>query len=167
MQEIGPFTRMLSWLRVGKVPILILLVLFLLVFGISGLILQSTLHEVLGFRLPAGIASGAAMLVAIPSLNVLGGWAARIIPRDESSAVSQESFIGHVAVITLGTASEGKPAEARMRDRYQQAHYIMVEPDDPAEQLGQGSEVLLVRRDGPRYRAILNPNPALTDAESA
>ncbi len=167
MQEIGPFTRMLSWLRVGRVPILILLVVFLLVFGLSGLMLQSAVHGALGFRLPALGASLPALLIAIPSLNVIGGWLENVIPRDETSAVSQDSFIGRVAVITLGTASENNPAQARLRDRHQQAHYVMVEPDEDGVTFGQGTQVLLVSREGARYKGIANPSPALSEEVSA
>ncbi len=167
VQEIGPFTRMLSWLRVGRVPILVLVVIFLLAFGLAGLVLQTLLHATLGFRLPALIAVVPALLVAIPTLRVLGGLAEKVIPRDESSAVSHDAFVGRVAIITIGTAREGSPAEGRLRDRYQQAHYVMIEPDDPATPLEQGSEVLIVRREGSRFRAIPNPSAQLSDEADA
>ncbi len=167
VQEIGPFTRMLSWLRIGRVPILVLVVIFLLAFGLSGLVMQTLLYSSLGFRLPALIAVVPALAIAIPTLRVLGGLAEKVIPRDESSAVSHDAFVGRVAVITVGTAREGSPAEGRLRDRYQQAHYVMIEPDDPAHELEQGSEVLIVRREGARFRAIPNPSAGLTDEEDA
>ena len=166
LDQIGPFTRMLSWLRVGRVPILILMVIFLLSFGLGGLILQAVIASFVGEPLPTIVAVVPALLVAIWSMNVLGGLAQKIVPRDESSAVSQDSFVGHVAVITTGAAETGKPAQARLRDKYQQAHYLMVEPDIEGEVLGEGEEVLIVRKEGSAFRAIANPNPALTDSAS-
>lgn len=160
--HVGPFTRMLSWLRVGRVPILILLVIFLLSFGLGGLVLQALVSAAVGTHLPALVAVPVALVFGVGSMNVLGGLAEKIIPRDESSAVSQESFVGRIAVITTGTARRGKPAEARLRDQYQQAHYVMLEPDIEGEELTQGQEVLVVRRVGATFRAISNPSASLT-----
>lgn len=167
VHEVGFFTRMLSWLRIGRVPILVLVVIFLLAFGLSGLVMQTLLYTTLGFRLPASIAVVPALAIAVPTLRVLGGLAENVIPRDESSAVSQDAFVGRIAVITLGTATAGSPAQGRLRDRYQQAHYVMIEPDDESVELEQGAEVLIVRRDGSRYRAIPNPSADLSDEVSA
>ncbi len=163
VDQIGPFTRMLSWLRVGRVPILILAVIFLLAFGLGGLLLQSLVFEVLGAPLPTLVAVVPALFFGIGSMNVLGGLAQKIVPRDESSAVSNASFVGRVATITVGTARMGSPAEARLRDRYQQAHYVMIEPDVEGDELHQGEEVLIVRKQGTICKAISNPNAALVD----
>ena len=48
----SPFSRLLSWLRVGKVPMLMLLIIFLTAFGLIGLALQSILHSSFDFLLP-------------------------------------------------------------------------------------------------------------------
>ena len=164
VDQIGPFTRMLSWLRVGRVPILILAVIFLLAFGLGGLILQTIVAGVFGRGLPSLIAVIPAFFFGIGSMNVLGGLAEKVIPRDETSAVSQDTFVGRVATITLGTARQGSSAEARLRDQYQQAHYVMLEPDVEGEELHQGEEVLIVRKEGSTYRAIKTSNSALTGA---
>lgn len=163
LDQIGPFTRMLSWLRVGRVPILILAVIFLLAFGLGGLILQSIASGIFGSPLPTMIAVVPALFFGIGSMNVLGGVAEKIVPRDETSAVSHDTFVGRIATITVGTARTGTPAEARLRDQYQQAHYVRVEPDIEGEELQQGEEVLLVRKNGTIFMAISNPNPALVD----
>jgi len=165
VDQIGPFTRMLSWLRVGRVPILILVVILLLAIGLGGLILQTIASSVFGGPLPTLIAVIPAGMLGLASMNVLGGLAEKILPRDETSAVSHDSFVGRVATITLGTAKTGSTAEARLRDQYQQAHYVMVEPDIEGEELHQGEEVLIVRREGTTFRAISNPNAALVDEE--
>src|SRR5688572_15395914 len=44
--------RFLGWLHFGKVPVLMLLALFLLGFGFSGLALQGVLRNMTGFMLP-------------------------------------------------------------------------------------------------------------------
>jgi hypothetical protein len=163
IDQIGPFTRMLSWLRVGRVPILILAVIFLMAFGLGGLLLQGLVSSVLGGPLPTLIAVVPALLFGVGSMNVLGGLAEKIVPGDESSAVSHDSFVGRVATITIGTARTGSSAEARLRDQYQQAHYVMIVPDVDGEELHQGEEVLIVRKQGTVFTAIANPNSALVD----
>ena len=163
VDQVGPFTRMLSWLRVGRVPILILAVIFLLAFGLGGLILQGAASFLLGSPLPTILAVIPALFFGVGSMNVFGGLAEKIIPRDESSAVSHDSFVGRVATITLGTAKRGSSAEGRLHDQYQQAHYVMIEPDTQGEELFQGDEVLIVRKEGSVFMAIANPNSALVD----
>jgi hypothetical protein len=85
------------------------------------------------------------------------------VPRDETTAVSEDSLVGRVAVITLGVASSAAPAEGRVRDEHGQTHYVMVEPDIAGESFSAGSEVLLVKRAGARFFGIRNPSPALSD----
>ncbi|MFN3229573.1 MAG: OB-fold-containig protein, partial [Asticcacaulis sp.] len=49
-------------------------------------------------------------------------------------------------------------------DEHGQAHYVMVEPDNPSDILPEGTGVLLVRCVGAKYYAILNPSASLSDA---
>ncbi len=116
--EVGSsaFTRLLGWLHVGRVPMLMLLIVFLTAFGLIGLVMQAFVHGVIGFYLPGLIAVIPAMFLAVPMVRVLGGAMAYIMPSDETEAVSEQSFIGRIAVITLGAATLGSPAEAKLTD---------------------------------------------------
>lgn len=91
----------------------------------------------------------------------LGALIAHIIPRDETSAVSEQSLVGRVAVISGGTARRGLAAQARVRDAHGRTHYVMVEPDVDDQTFGEGTPVLVVRKAGPFYRCIANPHPDL------
>ena len=84
------------------------------------------------------------------------------MPKDETTAVSQESLIGHVGTVVLGEARVGNAAQARVKDTYGQQHYVMVEPDSE-DVLKQGDAVLLVSLDGNTFKAILNPSGSLVD----
>ena len=159
----GLFTKLLSWLRVGEVPVLMLVIVFLTAFGLIGLFCQSMSLRILGHMLPAALASVPALMVAFPVVRICGGILGRIIPKDETESVSEESFVGRVAVITLGRAEPGKPAQARLSDQHGQAHYIMVEPDVDSARLEQGTTVLIVSHEGAVFKAIENPSAALTD----
>jgi hypothetical protein len=85
---------------------------------------------------------------------------AKVMPRDETQSVSAQSFIGQVATIVLGTASVANPAQARLRDKHGQTHYVMVEPDDE-DSFEAGDSVLIVAQAGPTYRVIRADNAAL------
>lgn len=158
----GPVSALLGWLYVGRVPMLVILILGLAYFGIAGLIVQSAAETLLTAPLPAWLASMPAVLLALPLIRVSARGLARLVPSDETEAVSPDSFVGRIAVITLGTARPGSSAEARVKDRYGQSHYIRVEPDGDGT-LSQGSAVLLVRQRGHVFLAIDNPSSALSD----
>ena len=151
------FTRVLGWLHVGRVPVLILFVLFLTFFGLAGFILQGIVESVTGILLPAPIASAPAFVVAIIFVRVIGSGLARIIPKDESSAVSPDSFVGRIAEIMRGTSKKGMAAEGRLKDEYGQLHYVMVEPDNDEETFNLGDKVLLVKRSGSVFKVIAPP----------
>ena len=156
-------SRILSWLRIGKVPVLILLIIFLTSFGLVGLGLQSFLKATIGFMMPAFIVAAAAFFLSMPAVRVLGGAMEYLIPKDETEAVSESSFVGRIATITLGTARSGNPAEAKLTDEHGQIHYLMVEPDEDEAVFPTGENVLLIKRDGAIFRAIINKSDLLVD----
>lgn len=157
--DLGFATKFLYWLKVGKVPIIILLVIFMMAFVLSGYALQLVCLWVSGHMLPAVLASGVAVVLTIPFVRLVGGQIARIIPKDETEAVSRADLVGGKAVIVLGRAAKGSPAQARTHDRHGTTHYLMVEPDDPSIVLEQGIDLLLVREDGAKFYAIVHPDP--------
>ncbi len=162
----GVLTQTISWLRVGRVPMLVLLVVFLTSFGLIGLTLQSTLLSVTGRMLPAAVMSVPALLGALPSVRFFGGLLEKVLPKDETAAVSRGTFVGRVAHIVLGTARRGAPAQARVRDEHGRTHYVMVEPDEEGEEFNAGDPVLLVRADGSRFRIIRPSSDVLLGNET-
>lgn len=163
----GPFTQFLGWLCFGRVPALVLLVAFLTAFGLSGLIIQSVVNAVTTFYLPAIIAVIPAFAAALPATRYIGLGLSKIMPKEESEAVSREDFIGKIAVVTKGTAQRGLPAEAKLQDHFGQTHYVQVEPDIEDETFAQGAEVLLVRQAGGRFRVIANTHAVLSRKDTA
>jgi hypothetical protein len=151
----------LGWLHVGKVPILVLLILFLFGFSVGGYLIQMFTHGLIGAHLPALIAAVPAAFIGISTVRALGGLLAHIIPKDETTAVSNLTLIGRAGVVITGTAKAGMAAEVKIRDQHGISHYLMVEPDLQDEEFEQGTEVLIVKKNGATYRAIRNPHPAL------
>lgn len=156
--------RLLAWLHVGRVPVLMVLIVFLTVFGAFGLLAQGVLRAMTGFALPSIIAAPAVFIVGLPAVRAATGLLARMMPRDETSAVDIATLVGRTAVVTGGTARTGLPAQARVRDSFGTEHYVLVEPEDEGAVFATGSVVLLVRQHaGGRFTVITNPNAALID----
>lgn len=154
--------RFMGWLHFGKVPVLILLAVFLTGFGFLGLALQGVIHAVTGAMLPGWLAAVAVVPLALPWVRIVGGGVARVMPRDETQVVSRSALVGRVATIVIGTARAGSPAQAKVRDQHGQTHYVMVEPDQAEDSFGAGEAVLLIAETGATYRVIRNDNPALS-----
>ena len=144
----------LSWLGVGRVPIMILLVVFLASFGLIGLIGQQILLGATGALLSPLYGVPAATVVALPVTGILARTLARILPHDLTTAIDIDELAGSGAVIVTGRATRGSPARARVEDRHGQAHYVMAEPDMPDAAFVEGERILLVRREGTIFRAI-------------
>jgi hypothetical protein len=159
----GLISHLLGWLYVGKVPFLVVFIVLLTCFGITGLLLQSLVHGLTNQLLPGWLATIPALVLALPFTRLSAGLVAKVMPRDETEAVSSDSFIGRVATIVTGTARAGYPAQARLNDQHGQTHYIMVEPDQGQPEQKQGEQVLLVRRQGNTFISILNTHSTLVD----
>lgn len=155
--------RLLAWFRVGEVPVVMLFIVFLTGFGLSGLALQYLSLSILGSAFPKIVAVCIAILAAIPTVRLCSGFLGRYMPKDETYAVSENSFLGMVATLTLGTATAGKPAEAKLKDRHGQTHYIMVEPDKPEDSFTKGDKVIIVSQHGATFRVIETTGTAMTD----
>ena len=152
----------LGWLHVGKVPILVLLVIFLTTFALVGFVAQFVARSMVGSFLPLPIAVGLALVVGVFGVRSLGAALGKVIPKDETTAVADASLVGRVGTIVIGTARAGRPAEARIRDEHGATHYVMVEPEGPEQSFTSGESVLLVRHlIGRRFHAIHNPKPEL------
>jgi hypothetical protein len=157
--QLEPLSQFLTWLSFGRLPALVVLILLTTSFGLGGYIVQEAMRRIFGFALEPAIASAPAAVFSLFATHHLGHWLGRLMPREETEAVSTADFIGRVATVFRGTASAGKPAEAKLTDIHGKTHYLLVEPDDAAQTLPEGSEVVLVRREGPVFRAIVQLKP--------
>lgn len=143
----------LGWLKFGELPMLIILIVFLTSFGITGLIIQQLAFNLFGTLLPTWLALVPVLLLSIPQMRVINGTLSKYLFKDETESISRDSFIGQTARITIGTAAQGQPAEAKFTDQFGTTHYLMVEPDND-DTFSQGEEVLLVREAGATFKVI-------------
>lgn len=153
--------RVLGWLHLGRVPALVLLLLFLLGYALFGYALQKVAFNLFGGFVPAWLAGLLAVPPGLATVRGIGSLVAHIVPRDESSAVSEQSLVGRAGVVSAGAARRGLAAQARVRDAHGRTHYLMVEPDLDDEVFEEGAQILIVRKLGAFYRCIANPHPNL------
>ena len=145
---------LITLLGLGKVPFFVWLMTFLLLFAGIGVSVQGFADSLTGSPLYAWLAALIAGGLSIPATAVLVRPLGRIMPQDETSAVTLNSLIGKRGQITDGKASRGSPARARVRDRFGHAHYVMVEPHEDASEIASGDDFLLVRREGQTFFGV-------------
>lgn len=160
-------THGLEWIGFGAAPSFVVLLLLLGFFGGFGLAVQAIANSFGPDLLNPWAASALALVLTLPTSGYLSRLAGKHLFKEESLAVSQDSFIGKPAVLTLGTSEIGKPAQAKLKDQHGQAHYVMVEPVDETDTFRNGDEVLIVDRVGPTYKVVGNSLEALSKFEIA
>jgi len=154
-------SKLLGWINFGKVPVLIIFVCFLTAFGVAGYVLQYLAYGTVAALIPQLLAVPAALMIAMPFVRIFTNILQKIMPKDESSALSEKSFVGMLATVTLGKAKKGSPAEARVTDRHGQTHYFMIQPESEDDEFVQGEQVLLLRPSSNGFYAIRNHNTSL------
>src|ERR1700737_1094764 len=103
------------WINAGRLPLLILIILALGLFSIIGFLLHSLAHGV-GITVPASIGALVAAAASIPLIRSTSRGIARIVPRDESYAVDEADFVGHVGEVAIGPLDKGFPGRVRLKD---------------------------------------------------
>ena len=161
--EMTGLTKLFVWLEFGKVPMLITFTFFLLVFSLAGFGLQMIASSVplLGNYIPWFIASPSIFVLVLPVVKIGNRALAKVWPKDESSAVSRQTFIGRTATIIIGTATHRKAAEGKLIGPKGRVHYVMIVADNESETFEAGDNVLLVGRRGAAFSAIESVIPNL------
>ena len=156
---------LLGWLGVGTVPLLIVLVVLLALFGLIGIAIQQAAAAIWGTPLTPWLASAAALVGALPLTGVSARGLAHVLPSAETTAISLENLVGRRAEIVVGEARRGSPARGRVRDAYGQVHYVMVEPTNDDETIKAGATALLVGRQGDIFFGLPDVNPLLAPVD--
>ena len=144
-----------SWLGVGKVPVMIWIAALLLGFGLSGIILQQLTDAILGSSLPAIIAALPAAIAGLWFTSRFSSVFAKLLPKTETTAISNRHLGRRTGTITQGVARRGKPAEVRVHDRYGNMHYLRGEPLKEDDAIPAGTDVLVLRhRKDQGYRLV-------------
>ncbi|HHZ5486647.1 TPA: OB-fold-containig protein, partial [Escherichia coli] len=101
------------------------------------------------------------LLFTIIAVHYTGKIVAPWIPRDHSSAITEEEYIGSMALITGHQATSGNPCEGKLTDQFGQIHYLLLEPEE-GNIFTKGDKVLIIcRLSATRYLAENNPWPQI------
>ena len=153
------------WINAGRLPLLILIILALGIFSIEGFLLQGIAHMV-GTAVPVAIAALVAGAGSIPVIRSASRALARIIPRDETYAVSDADFVGKVALVSIGPLDQGLPGRVRLKDVFGNWHTVAARASLDSEALPVGASVLLVDRDAKGFIAISAPADLIAQPKS-
>ena len=154
------------WINAGRLPLLILLILTLGVFAIAGFLLQAVAHSI-GTAVPVALAALAAVAVSLPTIRVTSRSIARIIPRDETYAVHEADFVGHVGEVSIGPLDQGLPGRVRLKDVFGNWHSVAARASPESTPLPVGTSVLLVDRDARCFIAISAPADLITQQQTS
>lgn len=154
------------WINAGRLPLLILIILTLGVFSIGGFLLQGIAHGV-GASVPVWIAALVAAAGSMPVVRSTSRGLARIIPRDESYAVSDADFVGKVALVSVGPLDQGLPGRVRLKDVFGNWHTVAARASPDSQSLPVGASVLLVDRDAKSFIAISAPADLIASPPSS
>ncbi|MGH6709831.1 MAG: OB-fold-containig protein [Bradyrhizobium sp.] len=153
------------WINAGRLPLLILIILALGIFSIEGFLLQGIAHT-LGTTVPVSIAALVAVAGSIPVIRSTSRALARIIPRDETYAVSDADFVGKVALVSVGPLDQGLPGKVRLKDVFGNWHTLNARASTDSTPLAVGASVLLVDRDAKSFIAITAPADLIAPPKS-
>lgn len=141
--RIGFLNEALSFLGIGKVPLSILMMTFLLAFSVTGWGINLALKDVLGTPLLFfPISFAAALFVGLGAASLLASTLGRYLKPLESSAVSSASLAGRIATATITiTDCFG---QALVKDSYGSLHKVVCRTDK-GETIPPGRKLLLIR----------------------
>lgn len=162
----GFVAGLLSWINVGGVPLLILIMLTFGVFAATGFAIQA-IAGTFWTPLPAAVAVLPAILVTIPLVRGSTRTVARLVPRDETYAVHNDDFVGRTAEVTIGPLDQGLPGRVRLRDAHGNWHQLRAGAAKGEGPLGVGKTVLLVDRKADIFLAAPAPSDLIKSGDQS
>lgn len=155
----GHLNQFFHYLNFGRVPALVVLCLIAGCFGLSGILIQHLSVSVFDSPLPNLLLTPICLLFSGVSTHYLGRLLGRWLPSDETTAITENDFIGEMAIITGQHATAQRPCEGKFKDKFGQMHYVLLQPEEGKE-FKKGDKVLIIcRLSASRYLAELNPWP--------
>ena len=137
---------MLSWLGFGHAPFLVVLIVMLSVFSITGILIQTFALGWLGSTLWPALAVIISLAASLP----LAGWLSRklawLIPSVETSGIHRDELVGRTGRITLGTATGERTAEVEVVGPKGLRHWIRVRAER-GESIEPGEKVRILERE--------------------
>lgn len=149
----------MGWLNPNRIPFMMLLTVFLAAFSVVGLSVQWALNTVGVPMLHWLMAVPIAVALSLPIVRVVSRLTSRILPKDDTSAISLVTLSGRYGIVVIGPVTSSMMGEARFRDDHGTWHYLKVlaegtesiETGDDVvllEELPNGKNIFVVRKHG-------------------
>ena len=103
--DVGPMDGLLTVIGIGRLPFMMWLALFLLLFAAIGVGLQSLAASLAGGPLDVLLASVLGGVAALPVAGALARPIAAVMPKDETTAITTDALVGRRARISTGWAN--------------------------------------------------------------
>lgn len=98
-----PFVvEFLNWFYIGKMPFLMVLVIFMMSFSTTGYLMNEIMFSITEHRLNTGFGSLVAFLLCLFPMHFLSAVIYAIMPKDESEAISADDLIDRTGEILYG-----------------------------------------------------------------
>ncbi len=148
---------LVSLLGLGKVPFIFSFLFFLFAYSAFGYNAQLLLIDLGLGPAPVWLGSLGAFVMSLPLLRAGNELMARVIPKDETTAVSEQTFVGKLARLTIGTATHARFTEARLEDEHGHTHLVQVFADEEGQSFTAGDQVVIVGRRGNQFTVVGAP----------
>jgi hypothetical protein len=132
-----------GWLNPGHVPSIVFLLMFAGVFALFGFTGQWVFQGLTGMLIPMLVAGPIAATATLPVVRQASIVIVKILPQDETSAISTESLIGRIGVVNVGPISDKEWGFARFTDQYGTDHQLLVR-NEGNEYIANGESVVLL-----------------------
>lgn len=147
--------QFLDWLYLGRIPVLIWLIIFLTTYSLFGFFVQAIFYFFTENYFALWLIAPACLILCMPIVRFVSSTIAKILPKDETTAIHSDQLIGLTAKIIMGEAKLNYPAQAKVKDQFGLTHYVMVEPATDII-LQQGQYVILTEKTKIGFQAIPN-----------
>lgn len=144
----------LAWIYLGRIPFFIWISILLSTYGLLGLFIQHTAQQITTHTFSAWLISPVCFVLCLPIVRYMSKFMGKLLIEKESAALKDEELLGHTATIILADAKLNAPAQAKVRDKRGQNHYVLVEAEHD-EILRRGQAVVLSRRTKSGFRGFV------------
>jgi hypothetical protein len=148
--------QLLGFFGVGRAPITIVVGSLMLGWGFCGVVALELLRPILGspalFVGPSALAAGAGGLLCA---KVFGELAARVMPQDESYAITREGMLGLTGKVVYTVTETG--GRVHIFDQFRTLHVLSARVAAGAEPVEKGTEVIVAAMDAEGRFVVVEP----------
>jgi len=152
----GLFEDALSMLGIGRVPLTLVLMVFLGCFGAAGLLLNSVAVNVFGGypSIALWLVLSGSLFIAVLLTNRISRWLGKLAP-DTTTAISFEQLVGRVGVVVSPSISSTY-GRVQVRDNFGSLHtvFAVIAGDEP---IRERNEVALIGYDATKRCFLVQP----------